>query len=288
MAETCPLSLSDWLATDALPRLRQAAPRYQQAEPFPHLVLDGFFDEARLRGLGESYYDGLDARWHRFNDASREVKLQIDQDEHFPPPVRALLHALNSAPFLRELSELTGIPGLVPDPYHLGGGMHQILPGGKLAIHADYNLHPVMRLNRRLNLLVYLNEDWQEDFGGHLELWDREMQACCHRIAPLFNRLVVFQTDSSSYHGHPDPLRCPEHRSRRSLALYYYTQEGADDLRASGGHSTLFKARPGERFGASPYLRRVGTAGRLVTEAAKLLVPEGVKQLLRRAPRGGA
>ena len=269
-------------APDALERIAATAAAFQAAEPYPHVVLDGLFDPAFLRAVAGSYHPGDDPRWHRFADQSREVKLQIDDARAFPAPVAALVAELNAAPFLRLLAEATGIPGLIPDPYFYGGGMHQIMPGGKLAIHADYNLHPVMQVERRLNLLVYLNEGWDEAWGGHLELWDREMGGCRRRVAPLFNRVVVFRTDSTSFHGHPDPLACPEGRARRSVALYYYTQaREATDL-ATGGHSTLFRERPGETFAEPPLGTRLRIAKAHAIEAARALAPGGLKRLLKK------
>ncbi len=275
-------TLDEIFEPDAIATLERAAATFQGADPFPFLVLDGLFRPAFLRSVAASYYAGDDVRWHRFADASREVKLQIDESRHFPPPVAALVEVLNAAPFLRLLARITDIQGLIPDPYFYGGGMHQIQPGGKLAIHADYNLHPVMNVERRLNLLVYLNEGWEESWGGHLELWDREMGASRHRIAPIFNRLVLFRTDSTSYHGHPDPLACPPGRARRSVALYYYThsREGAGP--ATRGHSTLFRERPGETFAEQPLATRLGIARNHAIEAARALAPGGLKQLLKR------
>lgn len=277
-----PLAPEDVFEPDALERLRAAAAGFADADPYPHLVLDGLFRPAFLRAVAASYYAGDDPRWHRFADQSREVKLQLDDVRHFPPPVAGLVEVLNAAPFLRLLAEVTGIQGLIPDPYFYGGGMHQILPGGKLAIHADYNLHPVMNVERRLNLLVYLNEGWEDAWGGHFELWDREMGACRKKVAPAFNRLVIFRTDSTSWHGHPDPLACPPDRARRSVALYYYTQ-GRDGAEAPApGHSTLFRERPGEAFGEQPLATRLGIARNHLMEAARALVPGALKRLRRR------
>src|SRR5262249_39051246 len=129
----------------------------------------------------------------------------------------------------------------------VGGGLHQIEKGGFLKIHADFNYHDKLKLYRRLNLLVYLNKDWSEDYGGHFELWDTEMTKCEQRVLPVFNRCVVFTTTDTSFHGNPVPLTCPEGRTRKSIALYYYTVENPNPERAAA-HSTLFKARPGEEI----------------------------------------
>jgi len=197
---------------------------YQAARPFPHVVLDDFLPTEVVHRVLAEFPSTGDRRWWSF-DNERERKLSGQNQAMFGPTTRHLLEQFNTAVFIDFLRDLTGIDGLVPDPHFHGGGLHQILPGGYLDIHADFNRHPVTWLERRLNLLLYLNRDWREDYGGALELWDRDMSACRQSILPVFNRCVVFSTDSFSHHGHPRPLTCPEGMTRKSLALYYFTKE---------------------------------------------------------------
>jgi hypothetical protein len=220
------------------------APSYATAAPFPHAVIDDFLPaEAAERVLAEFPRPG-DLDWTRFQDASGR-KLASGRELQLPPGARGLLRELNSALFLDFLERLTGIEGLIPDPSLEGGGLHQIEPGGFLKIHADFNLHPRLRLDRRLNLLLYLNKDWKEEYGGHLQLWDRGMTRCERKLLPVFNRCVVFSTTDWSFHGHPEPLTCPEGMTRKSLALYYYTN-GRPEAERSAEHTTLYQYRPGE------------------------------------------
>ena len=135
---------------------------------------------------------------------------------------RHLLSQFNSSTICEFLQVLTGIEKLIPDPHFVGGGLHQIVQGGFLKIHADFNWHGDLDLHRRINLLVYLNKNWKEEYGGHLELWDKEMKNCEERVLPVFNRCAIFTTTSDSWHGNPAPLTCPEGWTRKSLALYYY------------------------------------------------------------------
>jgi hypothetical protein len=259
-------------------RLRELAvslaEQFRTARPFPHVVLDGLFDPDLLAGIVDEFPRPSDIEWTKYRD-SRQVKLASSRDEHFGPLTKGLLYHLNSATFLGFLSQVTGIENLIADSFFEGGGMHQIEGGGKLAIHADFNRHPRNQLDRRLNALLYLNRNWQEEYGGHLELWDRDMRGCVARIAPLFNRLVVFATTDFSYHGHPDTLTCPEGVTRKSLALYYYTN-GRPAEEISDGHTTLFQARPGEDL-AEPRSR----LNRL-KDLAKDLLPPVVTRLLSR------
>jgi hypothetical protein len=159
---------------------------------------------------------------------------------------QGLLAALNSRHFLEFLEALTGIEGLVADPYLLGGGYHEIRRGGFLKMHADFNWHSRLKLNRRLNLLVYLNKDWDESWGGQLEISDPGFTTV-KRISPLFNRTVVFSTTDFSLHGHPDPLDCPPERARRSIAVYYYTNgRPAEEMARGRSVNTDYRPRPGE------------------------------------------
>ena len=168
-------------------------------------------------------------------------------ETQFGSATRALLYQLNSSVFIDFLETLTGIRGLIPDPHFWGGGVHQIVRGGFLKVHTDFNRHPRLKLDRRLNLLLYLNPEWQEEWGGHLELWDRGMAKCGKRILPIFGRCVVFSTTDFSNHGHPDPLNCPEGMTRKSLALYYYSNGRPSSETAGKHYSTSFRRRPGEK-----------------------------------------
>ena len=179
-----------------------------------------------------------------------EVKYASNGIYRFGPKSRAMFSYLNSQPFLEFLQELTGIKeALVPDPYFQGGGFHQIKPGGYLKLHVDFHKHKMMNLDRRINVLIYLNENWEEEYGGHFELWEKDKSKCVVRIAPLFNRLAIFSTTDFSWHGHPDALTCPPDRSRKSMALYYYTN-GRPDSEISEDNrdriTTTFAARKGQ------------------------------------------
>lgn len=201
---------------------KEKSEEYSSNAPFPNIYFDDFFNPSELKKVLEEFPDLGDKGDIKFENPN-EIKLASRGEYRFGPQATELAHFLNSQPFLEFLSQLTGIPNLLPDPYFEGGGFHQIKPGGYLKIHADFNKHRMTGLDRRLNVLVYLNEDWEESYGGHFELWDTEMKGCVKKILPLFNRMAIFSTTDYSYHGHPDRLTCPPDRSRKSMALYYYT-----------------------------------------------------------------
>jgi Rps23 Pro-64 3,4-dihydroxylase Tpa1-like proline 4-hydroxylase len=225
--------------------LPEARKTYAEATPFPHIVIDDFFDEEVLDKVLEEFPGIKDIAWHQYYD-SNQIKLSNENEEFIGLFTRHVLHSLNSSIFLNFLEALTGIHDLISDPFFRGGGLHNILPGGKLGVHADFNKHQKYNLDRRLNLLLYLNKDWKEEYGGHIELWDKSMKKCEKRVLPIFNRVVIFTTTDYSFHGHPDPLNCPKPMSRKSLALYYYTV-GRPQNEDSQMHSTLFSLRPGEK-----------------------------------------
>ena len=173
-------------------------------------MLDGLFDDDVLEAVLREFPSREAMRWREF-DSTTEKKLgYFHETSSISKTVRDFLEAMNSFEMLLWLEALTGIEGLIPDPYFGGGGLHQIEPGGFLKIHADFNVHPKLKLDRRLNMLVYLNKDWRDEYGGHLELWDRDMSACRQRSCRLFNRTVIFSTTDTSFHGHPHPLTAPE------------------------------------------------------------------------------
>jgi len=221
------------------------AHEYCFAEPYPHIVLDNFlppaiaqlaldhFPEDALRSdtVFEMGYAGLHKRQILPEDCDSQA--------------RALFHFFNSQPMLEFLEGLSAIEGLIPDAYFMGGGYHETGRGGKLGVHADFRINQRIHLHRRMNLIVYLNKNWKDEYGGFLELWDKSMASKCKSVAPVFNRCVIFNTDADSYHGHPDPLTCPPDVLRRSIALYYYTasKEIYNEVPNVG---TMYQARPND------------------------------------------
>lgn len=220
---------------------RGLAAEYRRNQPFPHIVIDDFIDGDLLRRVVDEFPDN--SRRDCFYRDQERLKFQARPDECEGAITRALFSELNSRAFLAFLSEMTGIGGLIADPYFAGAGLHETKAGGHLGIHADFPRHDVMGVTRRLNLLVYLNDDWKPDYRGALELWDRRMTSCRKSILPLMGRAVVFNTDRDTFHGHPDRLACPTERSRRSIATYYYTAENS--FVPAFERTTDFRPRPG-------------------------------------------
>ena len=223
--------------------LPELARRYRENAPYPHICFEDFLSFETATAIAREF-PGRDAdAWIHYQHRN-ENKLGLTKRHLFPPLLGELTDELNSPSFLAWLSELTSIPGLIADPSLEGGGLHRSARGGFLNVHADFTMHHYHKnWRRRVNLILYLNERWQPDWGGTVELWDKEVQHCVVRIPPLLNYALIFNTDEDSYHGFPEPLRCPETRSRNSLALYYYTVENNPKVSA---RSTNYRSRPGD------------------------------------------
>ena len=216
---------------------------YCQAAPFPHIVLDNFLPlKVAMRAVKD--FPKPDCPYFQQPDNENQVfKRGRLQDAYFkgvPDRLRALLYEFNAKTFVDFLEALTGIKGIVPDPHYHGGALHMLLPGGKLDLHADYNKDIRTGLDRRVNVLFYLNPNWKEEYGSYLELWDEDLSRCHHKIAPILNRCVIFNTTSSSFNGHPKALRCPPDMTRNSLAFYYYTN-GRPASEQNDEHNTIWR-----------------------------------------------
>jgi len=223
--------------------------KYSSACPFPHIVMDNFVSTTLLNQVLEEFPDLSKIQTKIEFKNQREIKFASDGFADLSPAAAKLISFLNSNVFLEYLSRLTGIEEcLISDPYLAGGGYHEIKSGGVLKVHADFNKHPLIDLDRRLNLLLYLNKDWQEGWGGSLELYDEDnLSKPTVSIEPIFNRCVIFSTTSYTYHGHPLPLNIPEDMSRKSIALYYFSL-GRPRSESTGKHGTLFVEAKGEKL----------------------------------------
>jgi hypothetical protein len=224
--------------------LEVKAKTYQTAEPFPHIVVDDVLTPEAFRSAVDQFPAIDDPFWKGYLHVNETKYCNVYPDT-WADGLQAVAREFCSPEFVAYLEQLTGIENLLPDWSMDGGGLHQTLRGGHLNIHADFTTHHVHEnWARRVNILLYLNEEWHEDWGGKLELWDPEMTAVQDRVTPAGNRMLVFTTSHDSYHGHPDGLTCPPDVARRSMALYYFTEEEAPVRR-----STNYRARPEESRG---------------------------------------
>ena len=221
---------------------------YLSANPFPNIEFENFFSNEFLESILEDFPNLEKISSSEEYENKNEVKFANNDYKNFPKSIKSLIDFMNSAIFLSFLQKITSIDEkLISDPELNGGGLHEIKSGGMLKIHTDFRKHPSLDLDRRVNVLIYLNKDWKETYGGDLELWDKEMKYCGKKIQPNFNKIVIFSTTDFSNHGHPDPIQCPKDISRKSIALYYFSK-GRPEKEVNNKkikNKTYFKDRQG-------------------------------------------
>lgn len=244
--------------------------RFRAAQPFPWLAIDHFLEPDFANELAASYpsYEDALKSGRAFTAVNENLKVQVCDYEAFPAPAKRIADALGDARFLDDLSYVTGVEKLLWDPTFAGGGLHETARSGWLDVHVDFNFLEPLQLHRRLNILVYLNPVWEQEWGGELELWDQEVKQRHHAFAPVHNRCVVFETSDISFHG-VTAVQCPPGVTRKSFAAYYYTREAPAGWDGSK-RSTVFKARPDE------YMKRHVL---MPAEAASQSLRDGVRSV---------
>ncbi len=220
--------------------------KVRDALPFPHFCIDNFLDEGFAEEIYQSFPSFSEAKsvGREFTTVNEKKKIQITDSTKFAPPIAQLNSLLASQEFTGLMSDVFAIPNLIEDPALMGGGIHETDTGGRLDVHIDFNFEETRKWHRRLNILIYFNKDWKEEYGGFLDIWDKDVQQCYGSFAPIFNRVFGFTTNEISFHG-VTPLTCPQGIVRRSFATYYYTKEAPPGWTGEV-HSTIFKARPEE------------------------------------------
>lgn len=216
-------------------------------EPFKHIVVDDFFSKNFADELLNKFPRTDENVWERTHDEDIEIKLRTSWSSEFdiPDGIVDAVRILNSSLILKAMSKQFQINKLIPDPYFSGGGLNVTVNSGLLGVHVDGNYHDATGLNRRINAIVYLNPGWKDGWGGEFGLYDSTGEKLIKKVAPLFNRLVIFDTNDYSFHGLPDPLNFPLNEVRKSIILYYYTKEARPESQISidQPHSALWKKR---------------------------------------------
>jgi hypothetical protein len=257
------------------------ANEFQTNTPFPHVVIPNFLPADVARMLADEFPNPGQIPWtvagpghvRHSNDPNIE-KLEAHDETVFPDFIRHVMHEFNSGTFMMFLERLTGYKMLSPDPTFSGCGLHSTGRGGRLMVHADASRHPNPKLQQILNMIYYVTPDWQEEWGGQLELWERDMSKCSKRVVPTFNSALIFFTGVKSFHGHPHPLTTPPGVRRNSLAAYYYTTERQSGVDFDGHRAYVDWQR------TTSYDRSV-TGSQRVKYAAKKYLPRPVVRALR-------
>ncbi|HKU97541.1 MAG TPA: 2OG-Fe(II) oxygenase [Vineibacter sp.] len=214
-----------------------ASKRFREAQPFKHLVFEGLFAPRLLECIHGEFDAVSRGDWERY-DNRNERKLGTKPSARLGPAAQLYFDTIYSKRFVDFVGRVSGIDGLITDPMLYGGGLHKIPTGGKFAPHVDFNKHPVTKLDNRLVFITYLNKDWKPEYGGALQLWDADSDQCVREVVPVFGRSILFYQSSRSIHGHPDPVRAPDGRTRRSVAAYFYSN-GRSDEPTDHHHTTI-------------------------------------------------
>ena len=218
---------------------------WNSKEPFRYIVVNDFLIPEKAEEVLNNYPSPWDGKWDNttyINQKNKYQKRKFEKDSVFD----RVFKELNSREFLQEMERITGIEDLIPDEELFGGGLHQSVTGAFLDVHIDYNIHPKTKQHRRMNIIIYMNKDWKDSYNGQLELWDMDKKEMLDKIAPNFNRMVIFETNQISYHGHPHPLKSPKGISRKSLATYYYSAtRPANEI--VGEHNTKYVNTEGSK-----------------------------------------
>jgi len=222
--------------------------QFVNGTPVPNIMIDNFLPVNEAKAVVAAFPDLQSALklGETFKSVNERKKVQVSDYKKFSAPVAELNEALASPGFLADLAYITNIPNILADEQLAGGGIHITGPGGRLDVHVDFNFIKDRQLHRRLNLLLYLNEPWQKDWGGQFQLWDKDVQHCAATFDPIFNRCVIFETNEVSFHG-VIPVSPTSPAPRRSFAAYYYTRKAPAHWTGLV-HSTIFRSRPEEKI----------------------------------------
>ena len=223
------------------------AERFRQASPFRHVVIDGFLDETFCKAICDQF-PAFDDKAAINENGEVGGKATQEKVRGLGPAYKTLDDLVQSGSFRALVSHISGIPDLQYDPHYFGGGTHENRQGQDLDAHIDFNYHPISKQHRRLNLIIYLNEEWEDAWGGSIQLHRDPYREPRYdeivTVTPLMNRCVMFETNEHSWHGF-ERIDLPEekrHLSRRSFALYFYTAERPPEETA-GEHSTVYVER---------------------------------------------
>jgi Rps23 Pro-64 3,4-dihydroxylase Tpa1-like proline 4-hydroxylase len=210
--------------------------QFFNSKPFHYIVLDNFLEsslakeiETEIRNIPPEDWFDKETEFGHINQqgdcSTQSKKIALNIRKQIPDKTNYVIDLFSSPKMIQFIEDITGITGLQSDPYLLGGGIHKTTTNGHLSIHCDFNIHPQTQKHRRINALLYLNDNWKPGYNGCLELWNKDMTSCAKKIEPILNRLVIFRITDDALHGSPERWLAPENYPRISLAFYYYTDD---------------------------------------------------------------
>lgn len=229
--------------------------QFLNAKPFNFIIIDNFLDillskeiELELRTLPYDEWFDKETEFSHINNQpdceTQSKKVSLNIRKQIPNKTNTIIDLFSSQRIIKFIEDITDITDLQTDPFLLGGGIHKTTTNGYLSVHCDFNIHPQTQKHRRVNALLYLNSNWKSEYNGCLELWNRDMQSCAHKIEPISNRLVIFRITDDALHGSPEKWLAPDNYPRLSLAFYYYTDDRPENEKTNFHWAMWFK-----RFG---------------------------------------
>lgn len=223
------------LATPTLPFNAPApdAAAYAARKPFAYQVFDDFLPADVAEAAWAAFPKPEDVIWQTEGRNYKKEKIadkyEMTNYAAMHPALQRVVDIINGPAFVDYLNKLTGFDDLEADMTLNGGGLNMVKNGGFLRTHADFNWSNELQGYRTINALLYLNKGWQEDWGGCLELWEQDMSKIAHAIVPGFNRLAVFTTFNSSFHGYK-AVNAPAGHTRNSFNFYFYRKTAAPGI----------------------------------------------------------
>lgn len=208
--------LNNWIT-----QLNYYKEEYKNGKPFENIIIPSFFEEEIANEINDNF-PLINEDWNYYNNPI-EHKYSLNKLDKYPK-IKKIIDYLQTKEFIEYISKITGIEDLEADAYLHGAGLHVYPNNGKLDIHLDYNIHPITKMERRVNLIIYLNKDWKEEYGGFLKLYDENLNEIKTNNVSMWNSAILFRTSDISYHGLPEPIKCPEDKYRKSIAIYYVSK----------------------------------------------------------------
>ena len=223
--------------------IKKHSDEFKSNIPFKHIVIDNFLVKDSADKVLDNFK--INKNWINYSFVNNYKKYGLIDRKYMDKNLNEIFDELSSKQFSNFLSKITGINNVFLDKALGGGGLNQVFNGGSLNIHTDFTSHITEKKWKRvLNLLIYLNHDWLDEYNGKLEFWDEKVEKRVKSISPIFNRCVIFKTDKKSFHGHPEKLQLPPDKSRKSIQLYYLVEEET----VQNLHTTRYVGRPKDSF----------------------------------------
>jgi dTDP-glucose 4,6-dehydratase len=234
-------------------KIKELNENFLTADPFEHIIIPNFLNDEFAEQIYENFPTDINTdNWYEYNNPI-EYKFANDKISTMPRSIKKLFNLLSTKQIIDKIHLLSGINNLEFDPYLHGAGLHIHRNGGKLDMHLDYEKHPFLDKERRLNIILYMSKDWKEEWNGETQLWDKDLSNCIAKSPVIFNSALIFKTNETSWHGLPEEIKCPEDILRKSVAYYYISSlESKPDENIVGNDGTgyrtkaTFKKRPFE------------------------------------------